>query len=366
MFVRSIFLLVLLHSINSDKTIILDSLIVTQVQDASNPDDNSNAYAVTSVSTREGFFVDTGATNSTTAQLILAYQQQVQSIIKPPQFVFLTHGHPDHAGGIALIQRTYSSTPIYVVSQQVAKETMQWIDFSCEHSIFSGAQCNLDYASILRVLTSPQSQLSFSHPSIKLRAINDLVKGDSSYAGLLELTTPSGIPFLFTGDSIVIQSHLFVSNFFENQTPPGSDNALCEWAGYMQASGCEFRSNRRFIILPGHGPVSHANRYTQDIALNIDWIRALRRLTFNSCNISYVWSQMIRQYPNFVSKDIDMKGALNTHVPANANSVGCKCNNGSPAICPMYNEPPRCRYLDNNIGDAQLSCSTRSSLRKDT
>ncbi|CAF1246015.1 unnamed protein product [Rotaria magnacalcarata] len=206
----------------------LDSLIVTQVQDASNPDDNSNAYAVTSVSTREGFFVDTGATNSTTAQLILAYQQQVQSIIKPPQFVFLTHGHPDHAGGIALIQRTYSSTPIYVVSQQVAKETMQWIDFSCEHSIFSGAQCNLDYTSILRVLTSPQSQLSFSHPSIKLRAINDLVKGDSSYAGLLELTTPSGIPFLFTGDSIVIQSHLFVSNFFENQTPPDSDHALCE------------------------------------------------------------------------------------------------------------------------------------------
>ncbi|CAF1167023.1 unnamed protein product [Rotaria magnacalcarata] len=311
-------------------------------------------------------FVDTGATNSTTAQLILAYQQQVQSISKPPQFVFLTHGHPDHAGGIALIQRTYSSTPIYVVSQQVAEETMQWIDFSCEHSIFSGAQCNLNYASILRVLTSPQSQISFSHPSIKLRAINDLVKGDSSYAGLLELTTPSGIPFLLTGDSIAIQSHLFVSNFFENQTPHDSDNVLCEWAGYMQASGCEFRSNRRFIIFPGHGPVRHANRYTQDIALNIDWIRALRRLTINSCNISYVWSQMIRQYPNFASKDIDMKGALNTHVPTNANSVGCKCNNGSPAICPMCNEPPRCRYLDNNIGDSKLSCSTRSSLRKDT
>jgi glyoxylase-like metal-dependent hydrolase (beta-lactamase superfamily II) len=355
--VRSIFFFVLLNAAGCYKTIMLESLIVTQVQDASNPDENSNAYVVSSMSTRQGFFVDTGATNSTTAQLISAYQQQVQSLSKPPQFVFLTHGHPDHASGIALIQRIYRSTPIYVISQQVAREAIQWINFSCENNIFSGAQCNLNYTNILRVLTSPRSQLSFSHPSIQLRAINNLVKGESSYAGLLGLTTSSGIFLLFTGDSITIRSHLFVSNFFENQALPGSDDVLCSWAGYMQASACEFRSNRRLIILPGHGPLSHATRYAQDIALNIAWIRALRKLTFNSCNSSYVWAQMIRQYPDFVGKGIDMKGALNTHVPANANSVGCRCNNGFPTVCPVYNAPPTCPYLDIDSGDATLSCN---------
>ena len=356
--IRPIFFFVLLNAaVDGHKTIMIDSLIITQVQDASEPDENSNAYVISSMSTRQGFFVDTGATNSTTAKLISVYQQQVQSISKPPQFVFLTHGHPDHAGGIAHIQRIYPSTPIYVISQQVAREAIQWSNFSCEHNIFSGAQCNLNYANVLRVLTSPRLQLSFNHPSIQLRAINNLVKGESSYAGLLGLTTSSGIFLLFTGDSITIRSHLFVSNFFENQALPGSGNALCNWAGYMQASACEFHNNRRLIILPGHGPLSHGTRYAQDIALNIAWIRTLRKLTFNSCNTSYVWAQMVRQYPAFVSKHIDMKGALNTHVPADANSVGCKCNNGFPTVCPVYNAPPTCPFLDFDSGDVTRSCN---------
>ncbi|CAF1159374.1 unnamed protein product [Rotaria magnacalcarata] len=361
MFVRSIFLFILFNSANSYKTILHDSLIITQVQDASAPDENSNAYVVTSVTTRQGFFVDTGGTNSTTAQLISAYQQQVQSTSKPPQFIFLTHGHPDHTSGVALIQQIYPSAPIYVISQQVVREVNQWVQLRCEQNSFSSAQCNLNYSRILRVLTSPRSQLSLNDQSVQLRAINNIVKGESSYAGLLELTTSSGIFMLFTGDSITIQSHLYVSNFFENQALPGSDDTLCAWAGFMQASVCELQSsNRKLVILPGHGPLSHANRYAQDVALNVAWIRTLRKLTFNSCNASYVWAEMIRQYPDFISKDLDKKGSLNMHVPTDAKSVGCNCNNDSPTLCPVYNAPPTCPYLDIDSGGASLACNMQN------
>jgi hypothetical protein len=362
MVVRAVFFLMLLSSTAGHTTIMLDSLIVTQIQDALAPEENSNAYVVTSTSSRQGFIVDTGSTNNTVVELVSVYQQQVQSISQPPQFVFLTHGHPDHVRGIALLQRIYPSTPIYMISQQAISEAKQWINMSCQNKIFSTSQCSIDYGNVLRALTSPRTQLSFNHSFMQLKAFSNLVKGESSHAGLLGLTTASGAFLIFTGDAITIRSHLFVSNFFENQVLPGSDDALCAWAGSMQALVCELqKSNRRVLVLSGHGPISNATNYVRDVAMNVAWLRALRKLTFNSCNASYVWAEMIRQFPDFGERSIGMNGSLNTHVPANANSVNC--NNGSPIICRVYNAPPTCPHLDTGNGDATLACDNiRSTL----
>jgi glyoxylase-like metal-dependent hydrolase (beta-lactamase superfamily II) len=363
MFVSCVLLIILFNSVSSSKTITLESLIVTQVQDAISPNENSNAYIVTSTNSHQGFFVDTGATNSTTFQLISIYQQQVQSTSKPPQFVFLTHGHPDHTGGIAIIQQTYPTTPIYVISQQIVREAIQWTGFSCSNNLYSAAQCAVNYTSVLRVLTSPRSQLAFDHPSVQLSVFSNVVKGESSYAGLLGLNTLSGAYLLFTADAITIRSHLFVSNFFDTQTLPGSDDALCAWAGSMQASVCNLQlSNRQSMILPGHGPISNATNFVSDVAQNIAWLRTLRNLTFNSCNASYIWAEIVRQYPDFTDASLGAKGVLNTHVPADANSVNCNCNNGSPTICPVYNAPPSCLHLDISDEDTTLACNMRTSM----
>jgi glyoxylase-like metal-dependent hydrolase (beta-lactamase superfamily II) len=362
MLIPSITLFVLISTAGSSTTITLDSIIITQVQDAIAPKENSNAYVVTSINSRQGFFVDTGSTNNITQQLISIYQQQVLSTSKPPQFVFLTHGHPDHTGGIALIQQIYPSTPIYVISQQAASEAIKWIEFSCQNKIYSAVQCALNYTNVLHILISPRSQLVFNDSSVQLHALSDVVKGESSYAGLLSLTASSNDYFLFTGDAITIRSHLFVSNFFDTQTLPGSDDALCAWAGSMQQSVCTLQlSNRQSTILPGHGSISNANSYVSDIALNIGWLRALRNLTFNSCNASYIWAEMIRQYPDFAEASIGAKGALNMHVPADANSVNCNCVNGSPTICPVYHKPPTCLHLDINDSETTLACNMRTN-----
>ena len=148
--------------------------------------------------------MDTGPTNSTIVQLISLDQQQVQSTSKPLQFFFRTHGHPDHLGGFALIQQIYPSTPIYMISQQASREAIQWIHFRCHNKVMSATQCSINYTNVLRALTSPGTQLSFNHPSMQLRALHSLVKGEPSYTGLLGLITSSGAFLLFTGDAITI------------------------------------------------------------------------------------------------------------------------------------------------------------------
>jgi glyoxylase-like metal-dependent hydrolase (beta-lactamase superfamily II) len=170
---------------------------------------------------------------------------------------------------------------------------------------------------------------------------------------------------LFTGDAITIRSHMFISNLFDTQTLPSSDDALCAWAGSMQESVCTVQlGNRKPIVLPGHGPLSTDSSYATDVALNIAWLRSVRKLTFNSCNATFIWAEMIRKYPDFTEASVDAKGALNTHVPADANSVDCNCVNNSPTICPVYHEPPSCLHLDSADSATTPACDTRQTNMK--
>lgn len=357
----ALLILALLNYPMSVLVVTANSVVITPIRDSVEPNENSNAYVVVSTSLLEGFFVDTGSNNDTTSQLIATYQQLVQSTTKPPQFVFVTHGHPDHIAGIQLILATYPSTPIYVISEQVVNEAVLWTGFTCSNNIYSAAQCAVNYSTVFTVLTSPRTQLNFNHPSVQLLPINVLVKGESSYAGFLAMVFPPNNYALFTGDAATIRVHMWASNFFENQAPPGSDDALCAWAGMLQTTACNLQLGTRSpAIYPGHGVVSGASDYVLDIQRNINWLRALRNLTFNSCNVSYIWSEMFRLYPDFGQTDYSQVGALNTHVPADANSVNCNCVNGSPSICPVYNAPPSCMHLDITNVDTTLACSVLS------
>ncbi|CAF2857259.1 unnamed protein product [Rotaria sp. Silwood2] len=355
-----VLLLVLPSSVSASSSITFSSVIVTQVQDALAPRESSNDYVITSKKSYEGFFVDSGFTNSTTTQIISIYQQQIRSNSKPPKFVFITHGHPDHLAGLSLIKKIYPTTPIYVTTEQVAGEALKWMNFTCTNGFISIDQCNIDFKRVLRVLTSPRTQLTFNDTSVELSALNVLVKGESSYAGFLGISTSSKDYLLFTGDAITIRSHLWVSNFFDTNQLPSSDDALCAWTGNMKTSVCDLQlAGRKATIFPGHGPISGPLNYTKDISRNIAWLRTLRNLTFNSCNTTYVWSQMIRLYPDFGEKHLAASGGLTTHIPADANSVNCNCINDSPTICPVYKAPPTCPYLDINESDTTLACDIR-------
>ena len=361
--VSLVLLLLLSVSVDGASKILVDSTIITQVRDAETPDENSNAYVVTSTRSREGFMVDPGATTNITSELISNYQQQVQSTSKAPKFVFITHGHLDHVAGIALVLQTYPSTPVYVISQQVITETVRFVNRRCEMVNFIPEPCKINYTNVMLVIRSPKTQLSLDDPSIKVNALSFVSKAETFYAGMLGMTTSSGAYFLFTGDAMTIQSHLYPNNFFDTSGLPGIDDTLCAWAGTMQSYACDLQlGRRRSTILPGHGPMSDISRYARDIARNVEWLRTLRNLTFNSCNATYIWSEMIRQYPDFGETSSITIGALTNHVPTDANSVNCNCRNETPTICPVYNPPPTCIHLDIDDSDTTLACDLRTRL----
>lgn len=341
--------------------ITIDLITVTQIQDPEIPTENPNAYVVTSSRSLEGFFVDTGFTDVTTSALISTYQEQVRSTTKPPSFIFITHGHLDHVGGIARILETYPTVPIYAISQQVIVETVRFVNRRCAMVNFSIPSCLINYSNVMRVIKSPKTELTFGEPSVKLSALSFITQAETFYAGLLGMKAASGEYFLFSGDVITIDSHLYPNNFFHTSGLPGIDDALCGWAGMMQSYACDLQlGKRRSTILPGHGPISDNFQYAKHIGKNIEWLRTLRNLTFNSCNSTYIWGEMIRQYPTFGETTAITIGALANHVPTDANSVNCNCQNGSPMICPVYNSPPSCIHLDITDSDTTVACDMRT------
>lgn len=362
-------LLLLIHCLTLDSiaSLTIDSAIVTQVNDPGAGAVIDNSYIVYSRTSNEAFFVDTGATDNGTARLISLYQQQVQSTTKPPKFIFITHGHYDHLAGIGQIRRVYPTVPVYVMSEQVVKEALRFINSSCTLRWLNAAQCAVDYRSILKPVRSPRNELSIGDSSLKVRVLNVLIKGETSYAGFLGVTTSSGAYLLFTGDAIIFQSHLYVTNPFEANTLPSSDDNLCAWAGMIQSTMCSLQGGTsQPKVFPGHGPVAEVADYQRHFKRNIEWLRLLRNLTFNSCNATYVWGELVRQFPDFGLKEIDKIGTLTAHVPADANSMNCNCNDGVPTICPRYNPPPTCMHLDITDDETVLACdmiSLKSAAR---
>lgn len=355
-------LTILLCTVTLDKAAAQGSVGFIQVQDDTNPREFSNAYIVMSSNKQEGFFVDTGATLNTTMKLIALYQRQVQSVTKPPLFVFITHGHPDHTAGLWFIQQVYPSTPIYVMSQQIVVEAKRWNNLICSlnNNNLTEPRCRINLDQVLRVLTQPHLQLMINDPTVNVQVVDVIAKGESSYASMLAVTTTAGVCALFTGDALTIRQHMFISNSFESPTLPSSDDVLCAWAGTMKTIICDYEESKyQLFVFPGHGPVSGRETYINDVLQNLAWLRQVRRLTFNSCNATYVWNEMIRQFPDFGGRRVVSAGSLSAHVPNDANSVGCNCNNGLPTVCPISNSPPTCVHLDRYEAETTLSCHIR-------
>ena len=72
LFLNLVLFLLLSISVDDASKILIDSMIITQVRDPETPDENSNAYIVTSTRSREGFMVDPGVTTNITSELLAA------------------------------------------------------------------------------------------------------------------------------------------------------------------------------------------------------------------------------------------------------------------------------------------------------
>lgn len=131
----------------------------------------TNCYVVADEATGRCAIVDPGDDGAAVAQWLA--QQQLT-----PAYLFLTHGHYDHVGGIADLRAEYPDLPVYIHTADTALPPQLSRGLSWTHTYDEGDTISMDSIPF-RVLHTP----GHTPGSVCLVAGNLLLSGDTLFAG---------------------------------------------------------------------------------------------------------------------------------------------------------------------------------------
>ncbi len=131
----------------------------------------TNCYVVADEATGRCAIVDPGDDGAAVAQWL--EQQQLT-----PAYLFLTHGHYDHVGGIADLRAEYPDLPVYVHTADTALPPQLSRGLSWTHTYDEGDTISMDSITFY-VLSTP----GHTPGSVCLVAGNLLLSGDTLFAG---------------------------------------------------------------------------------------------------------------------------------------------------------------------------------------
>jgi beta-lactamase superfamily II metal-dependent hydrolase len=106
----------------------------------------------------QGFIVDSGRDATHSQRAVTAWRAAMGNVAAPA-FVFLTHAHPDHIGGVYVYAATWPGVAIHVASAGVMRECLAWQAQMC--NVFKGwsaQQCTFNLTMSLTVATATQLQ----------------------------------------------------------------------------------------------------------------------------------------------------------------------------------------------------------------
>ena len=131
----------------------------------------TNCYVVADEATGRCAIVDPGDDGAAVAQWL--EQQQLT-----PAYLFLTHGHYDHVGGIADLRAEYPDLPVYVHTADTALPPQLSRGLSWTNTYDEGDTISMDSIAF-HVLSTP----GHTPGSVCLVAGNLLLSGDTLFAG---------------------------------------------------------------------------------------------------------------------------------------------------------------------------------------
>ena len=131
----------------------------------------TNCYVVADEATGRCAIVDPGDDGAAVAQWL--EQQQLT-----PAYLFLTHGHYDHVGGIADLRAEYPDLPVYVHEADIALPPQMNRGLSRTNTYGEGDTISMDSIAF-HVLSTP----GHTPGSVCLVAGNLLLSGDTLFAG---------------------------------------------------------------------------------------------------------------------------------------------------------------------------------------
>lgn len=131
----------------------------------------TNCYVLADEQTRRCAILDPGGDGAALARWL--EQQRLT-----PAYLFLTHGHYDHVGGIAEVRAEYPDLPVYVHEADIALPPQMARGLSWTNTYGEGDTLSLDSITF-RVLHTP----GHTPGSVCLIAGNLLFSGDTLFAG---------------------------------------------------------------------------------------------------------------------------------------------------------------------------------------
>ena len=131
----------------------------------------TNCYVLADEHTRRCAILDPGGDGAALARWL--EQQRLT-----PAYLFLTHGHYDHVGGIAEVRAEYPDLPVYVHEADIALPPQMARGLSWTNTYGEGDTLSLDSITF-RVLHTP----GHTPGSVCLIAGNLLFSGDTLFAG---------------------------------------------------------------------------------------------------------------------------------------------------------------------------------------
>ncbi|CAF1241292.1 unnamed protein product [Rotaria magnacalcarata] len=303
--------------------------------------DSSNSWIVHNGN--EGFIIDCGCYWEHGILLAQKWNDSFPNGVLP-SFIFLTHTHPDNIIGYVSLLNELNTTqlPVYVSDSSALTEINYWLEVwrrvnPFETSMLLDKRQSPDqffYNDHIKILDRPLTIFN-GQP---LHIISNFPIAESIHASMIYLPSARA---LFTGDLVVIRSHLFLS---PSDTYPDSDNHACNWIGILQSLRCTFPDATR--IYPGHGDGPSTMSFTDTVETNIRWLSYMRSLVFNSCNTTHVMRLLEDGFHNYSNVE-QSRASLANRIPYSAMAMGCKCSQNSPNSCGGL-EPPVCQFVSKN------------------
>jgi glyoxylase-like metal-dependent hydrolase (beta-lactamase superfamily II) len=220
---------------------------------------------------------------------------------RTPKLIFITHGHPDHYLGLAVLKKEFPAAKIFVASQNVKNDIVNfahlaeqghWLDD--EPLMLPKSMKNpngFDYENEIHVLFG-------NFLTLPGGARIDVLRMDSQTEAAHEtLLFSKDLSAIFPSDLVYNGVHLWLRGV--------DSEAVQNWKNELQALKIKY-GDSGIQVYPGHGAITNSDAFDTDLKYLNDFFSIIHE----SKTQNQAMTEMMAKYPNWENSDFILKNSI--------------------------------------------------------